>query len=93
LAVAQDELEVPALRGIHNSPSLQRAIAHGHLRLDAPIDEHVVAFATEQRTEHATTIRRMQLAVIVYCDVTEHEDKLVLNVHRVIRIFDQQRPV
>ena len=65
LAVAEHELEVAALRGVDDAPSLQRAIAHGHRRADPAVDEHVIAFAAEQRAEDAAAVRRMQFPVIV----------------------------
>ena len=65
LAVAEHQLEVAALRRVDDAPPLQSAVAHGQRRADPAIDEHVVAFAAEQRAEDAAAVGRVQRPVIV----------------------------
>ena len=93
LPVAQHQLEITALRSIDDAPSLHSTVAHCQCRPDPAVDEHVIAFASEQRTKHAPAVGRVQFPVIVRRDVAEHEHELVGELHRIVRIGHEQRPV
>jgi hypothetical protein len=46
LQVVELKLEIPALRAVHDTPSLQGAVTHSQSRPFSPVDEYMIAFSS-----------------------------------------------
>jgi hypothetical protein len=53
----------------------------------------VIPFAAEKRSKNATAVGRMQGPFVIQCDVAQHEHELIGDLHLIVRVFHQQRPV